>query len=141
MKPAGKSSGREQRSDLINRHVGSRLRIARKALNLSQEALAGRLGITFQQVQKYENGISRISASRLHQAALILDVPVSFFFPEVEPASAPTGMSEPSRLGCVMDWLGNREGIELNVAFSKISDLKVRRQLVQLVQSIAASSD
>jgi transcriptional regulator with XRE-family HTH domain len=72
----------------IERHVGDRLRLARRALSLSQEALAEQLGVTFQQVQKYEKGINRISAGRLHQVAEILDVPVSYFFPDSADGSA-----------------------------------------------------
>lgn len=141
MNPAGGSSGREQRTDPINRHVGTRLRLARKMRNLTQEALAERLGVTFQQVQKYENGTNRISASRLHQAVLILDVPVTYFFPEPKSGPPPTGMSEPSQPEDVVEWLRTPEGFELNVAFAKVCDPKVRRRIVQLVQSMAASSD
>jgi transcriptional regulator with XRE-family HTH domain len=127
-----------RRPDPIDSHVGNRLRLRRKILNLSQEKLAERLGITFQQVQKYEKGTNRIGASRLYQIARILEVPVSFFFPQPEEAQSAAGMSEGAAPDYVMDFVSSSEGIELNRAFAKIRDPKVRRRVTELVRSIAA---
>lgn len=138
MNSANDERGRDQRPDPIDRHLGDRLRLARKALKLSQEALAEELGITFQQVQKYEKGINRISASRLHHAAAILGVPVSFFFPEPASTLSAVGPEEPSRPQAVMECLDTREGMELVLAFSRIADPKIRQHVLQLVRSVAA---
>lgn len=107
-------------------------------LNLSQEKLAERLGITFQQVQKYEKGTNRIGASRLYQLARVLEVPVSFFFPQPEGTQGTAGMSEDAAPDYVMEFVSSSEGIELNRAFAKIRDPKVRRRVTELVRSIAA---
>lgn len=126
-----------RRPDPIDSHVGNRLRLRRKMLNLSQERLAERLGITFQQVQKYEKGTNRIGASRLYQLARVLEVPVAFFFPEPAGAQPPAGMNEDAGPDYVMDFLSSSEGIELNRAFAQIRDSKVRRRVIELVRSIA----
>ena len=130
--------GGARRPDPIDNHVGSRLRLRRKVLNLSQEKLAERLGITFQQVQKYEKGTNRIGASRLYQVARVLEVPVSYFFPEPRNAEDAAGMSEDAAPDYVMDFVASAEGIELNRAFALIRDPKVRRRVIELVRSIAA---
>jgi len=138
MDSANDERGRDQRPNPIDRHLGDRLRLARKALKLSQEALAEELGVTFQQVQKYEKGINRISASRLHHAAAVLGVPVSFFFPEPASMSAAARPEEPSVPQAVMECLDTREGMELVLAFSRITDPKIRQHVLQLVRSVAA---
>lgn len=137
MNSASELRGRDRPMDPVDRHVGERLRLARKMLKLSQEGLAEHLGVTFQQVQKYEKGINRISASRLHQAAAILDVPVSFFFPETGPPPAHAGLCQDTLPKSVMECLASREGMELVLAFSRIADDNLRSQVVQLVQSVA----
>lgn len=129
-----------RRPDPIDSHVGNRLRLRRKMLNLSQEKLADRLGITFQQVQKYEKGTNRIGASRLYQLARVLEVPVAYFFPEPDEQTA-AGMSEEAAPDYVMDFLSSSEGIELNRAFAQIRDPKVRRRVIDLVRSIAAGEE
>ena len=126
-----------RRPDPIDSYVGTRLRLRRKMLNLSQERLAERLGITFQRVQKYEKGTNRVGASRLYQLARVLEVPVAFFFPEPAEQQAPAGMSEDIGPDYVMDFLSSSEGIELNRAFAQIRDSKVRRRVIDLVRSIA----
>jgi transcriptional regulator with XRE-family HTH domain len=135
------SSDRTRRAGSIDIHVGSRVRMRRKMLNMSQEKLAEHLGITFQQVQKYEKGTNRIGASRLYQLARILDVPVAFFFPEPELGASGLGMGEDAGAGYVMDFLATSEGIELNRAFAQIKDPKVRRRVIELVRSIASDSE
>jgi transcriptional regulator with XRE-family HTH domain len=125
--------------DAVDLHVGSRMRVARKAVNLTQEALAAQLGVTFQQLQKYEKGVNRISASRLHHAARVLGVPVAFFFPDAD-----QGETEPAEGSAyspdTLDSFSRVDGLELSRAFSEIADATVRRRVIELVRSIARSS-
>jgi transcriptional regulator with XRE-family HTH domain len=124
----------------IDAHVGSRVRLRRMLLGMSQERLGESMGLTFQQVQKYEKGVNRIGASRLFQISKILDVPVQFFFeeaPQSEPRSA-TGLAEPESEAFILEFLNSREGLELNRAFVKIGDPKVRKSVVDLVRAISA---
>ncbi|HEX2255155.1 MAG TPA: helix-turn-helix transcriptional regulator [Afifellaceae bacterium] len=129
-------AARHRQPHPIDLYVGNRIRLGRRMLNVSQEKLAENLGVTFQQVQKYENGTNRISASRLHLAARILDVPVSFFFPEVEPDADEGDAGETTS---VIDFLASSEGLELNRAFSQIRDSRMRRQVLELIRSMAVS--
>jgi transcriptional regulator with XRE-family HTH domain len=100
------------------------------------------MGLTFQQVQKDEKGVNRIGASRLFQISKILDVPVQFFFEEApyagEPGKAP-GMAEADSEGFILEFLNSREGLELNRAFVKIGDGKVRKSVVDLVRALSSS--
>ena len=122
----------------IDRHVGSRVCMRRMLAGVSQERLGEALGLTFQQVQKYEKGANRISASRLQNISKILGVPVSFFF-EGAPMgeSLVSGMGESTGPAYVADFLSTSEGVQLNKAFVKIDDPKVRRKLIELVESLA----
>ncbi|CUX40738.1 helix-turn-helix transcriptional regulator [Rhizobium oryzihabitans] len=127
----------------IDIHVGSRIRLRRTMLGMSQEKLGESLGITFQQIQKYEKGTNRVGASRLQNISGILNVPVSFFFedaPGDQVGGAP-GMAEASSSNYVVDFLSSAEGLQLNRAFVKIADPKVRRRLVDLVKALAAEGD
>lgn len=126
----------------IDIHVGSRIRLRRTMLGMSQEKLGESLGITFQQIQKYEKGTNRVGASRLQNISSILNVPVSFFFEDApgDQASA-SGMAEASSSNYVVDFLSSSEGLQLNRAFVKIADPKVRRRLVELVKTLAAEGD
>ncbi|MBB4193570.1 transcriptional regulator with XRE-family HTH domain [Rhizobium aethiopicum] len=110
---------------------------------MSQEKLGESLGITFQQIQKYEKGTNRVGASRLQNISSILNVPVSFFFEDApgEHAGAAGGMAEASSSNYVVDFLSSSEGLQLNRAFVKISDPKVRRKVVELVKALAAEAD
>jgi len=123
----------------IDKHVGSRVRMRRMMLGMSQEKLGNALGLTFQQVQKYEKGTNRIGASRLQQIAQILQVQVAFFF-----EGAPTvggsrvdGMSEAPSPAYVSDFLATSDGLALTKAFMRIADSKLRRRIVDLVEQIA----
>ena len=123
----------------IDKHVGSRVRMRRMMLGMSQEKLGERLSLTFQQVQKYEKGTNRIGAIRLQQIAAILSVPVSFFFegaPSGEPATQ-GGFEDGGGASYVADFLSTSEGLALNRAFIRIKDAKVRRKVVDLVNAIA----
>ena len=123
----------------IDKHVGSRVRMRRMMLNMSQEKLGDALGLTFQQVQKYEKGTNRIGASRLQQISLILQVPVAFFFegaPHLPGASRSEGADAPSP-AYVSEFLASSDGLALTKAFMRISDAKLRRRIVDLVEQIA----
>ena len=122
-----------------DKHVGARVRMRRMMLSMSQEKLGDALGLTFQQVQKYEKGANRIGASRLQQIAHILQVPVSFFFdgaPNV-PGQQPDGFSEAPSPAYVSDFLATSDGLALTKAFMGIKDTKLRRRIVDLVEQIA----
>ncbi|MCZ4090519.1 MULTISPECIES: helix-turn-helix domain-containing protein [Sinorhizobium] len=125
----------------IDIHVGSRIRLRRTMLGMSQEKLGEALGITFQQIQKYEKGTNRVGASRLQNISSILNVPVSFFFEDAPGEGAASGMAEASSSNYVVDFLSSSEGLQLNRAFVKISDPKVRRKLVDLVKALAAEAE
>jgi transcriptional regulator with XRE-family HTH domain len=107
-------------------------------LGMSQEKLGEHLGLTFQQIQKYEKGINRIGASRLFDLARVLGVPVQFFYEEL-PASgdAASGFAERPAESYAVEFLGSREGLELNKAFARITDPRVRRSIVELVRAYA----
>ena len=122
----------------IDVHVGSRIRLRRNMISMSQEKLGEALGITFQQIQKYEKGTNRVGASRLQQISQVLGVPVAFFF-EDAPGDAPAGaeMAESNSSAYVVDFLSSAEGLQLNRSFARISDAKVRRKIVELVRTLA----
>lgn len=127
----------------IDIHVGSRIRLRRTMLGMSQEKLGEALGITFQQIQKYEKGTNRVGASRLQNISTILNVPVSFFFEDApgDPSTGQPGMAEANSSNYVVDFLSSSEGLQLNRAFIKIADPKVRRKLVDLVKSLASDAE
>ena len=124
----------------IDRHVGSRVRMRRLMLEMSQEKLADALALTFQQVQKYEKGANRIGASRLQHISHILQVPVAFFFEGAPHVPGPAGSVEmdaaPSP-AYVADFLATSDGLSLTKAFMRIPDAKLRRRIVDLVEQIA----
>src|ERR1700676_2081676 len=126
----------------IDKHVGSRVRMRRMMLSMSQEKLGGALGLTFQQVQKYEKGTNRIGASRLQQISHILQVPVAFFF-EGAPTFHPLGdgMGEAPSPTYVADFLATSDGLALTKAFMEIKEPKLRRRIVDLVEEIAGRQD
>jgi transcriptional regulator with XRE-family HTH domain len=124
----------------IDKHVGSRVRMRRMMLGMSQEKLGDALGLTFQQVQKYEKGTNRIGASRLQQISNILQVPVAFFFegaPHLAGSPALQGAEEAPSPAYVSDFLATSDGLSLTKAFMRIPDAKLRRRIVDLVQQIA----
>ena len=117
------------KTDSIDKHVGTRLRVRRMMLGLSQTYVGDAIGVTFQQMQKYEKGTNRISASRLQQAAGVLGVPVSYFF---EGTSAKAGPAEDP-----MDDLANSTSLRLVMAFTRITDRELRRRILCLVEELA----
>lgn len=123
----------------VDVHVGSRVRLRRTMLGLSQEKLGEQLGITFQQVQKYEKGTNRIGASRLHQIATVLKSPVAFFYEGLpEPRDMVVGgFAEQETANYVVDFLSSTDGLQLNRAFVRIKDPKIRKRIVDLVTSLA----
>ena len=128
--------------NFIDVHVGNRIRVRRQLIGMSQEKLGEALGITFQQIQKYEKGTNRVGASRLQAISTILNVPVSFFFEDAPGVAALTGgMAEASSTSFVVDFLNSAEGLQLNRAFAKIGDAKVRRKIIDLVKALAGSSE
>lgn len=118
-----------------DKHVGARVRMRRMMLGMSQEKLGHSLGLTFQQVQKYEKGTNRIGASRLQHISNILQVPVSFFFEGGPSVSGQPGLvlSAPSP-GYVSDFLSTSDGLALTAAFMNIKNPKIRRHIVDLVE-------
>ncbi len=121
----------------VDKYVGSRARMRRNMLGMSQEKLGDELGITFQQVQKYEKGTNRISASRLHDMARILQVQVPFFFEGGPQMAGQSRRGDPAPSPAyVSDFLADADGLKLVKAFTKIGDDKLRRSVVRLVEEI-----
>lgn len=144
--------GRRRRRKLdkpnpIDVHVGSRVRLRRTLLGLSQERLGDAIGLTFQQVQKYERGANRIGASRLYELSRVLDVPVSFFFDDIVPEVAEAvdahlvGSKEPAPGRYHPDPMMRRETLELVRAYYRILDPQLRRRLFDLTKSIANAAE
>jgi len=125
-----------------DKHVGSRVRMRRMMLSMSQEKLGDALGLTFQQVQKYEKGTNRIGASRLQQISAILQVPVSFFFEGAPSVGLPVqGISEAPSPSYISDFLATSDGLALTKSFMRIKDAKLRRRIVDLVEQIAGEEN
>ena len=120
-------------------HVGARIRLRRNMLGMSQEKLGEKLGITFQQIQKYEKGTNRVGASRLQAIAGTLNVPVAFFFEDAPPqdSAGGKGFAEEGSPNFAMDFSTSAEGLQLNRAFVKIADVRIRRKLIELVKALA----
>lgn len=131
----------EKKSNPIDIHVGSRVRLRRMLLGMSQEKLGEKMGLTFQQIQKYEKGSNRIGASRLYQISQILEVPVQFFFDDAPiPAGRSddyTGFGEPKMENFLYEFISTRDGLELIRAFVRIQDPKVRKRVVDLVRTLS----
>jgi transcriptional regulator with XRE-family HTH domain len=133
---------RKKAPNPIDHHVGSRVRMRRIMLAMSQEKLGAALGLTFQQVQKYEKGANRIGASRLQQISQILQVPVAFFFEGAPNASAPHDSSGSAlSMAQIDDFISDSDGLKLIRAFMRIDNAALRRTIVMLVQEIAGDDD
>jgi transcriptional regulator with XRE-family HTH domain len=139
---------KEGRPSPIDVHVGSRIRLRRTLLGMSQERLGEALGLTFQQVQKYERGVNRVGASRLFDLSRVLDVPISFFFDDLPESLASTygghltrrtaGLSE-MQDSFTDDALNRRETLELVRAYYRITDPAVRKRVFELIKSMGPS--
>lgn len=127
----------ERSANPIDVHVGARVRLRRLMLRMSQDKLGESLGVTFQQVQKYERGANRVSASRLWGMADVLEVPVQFFFEGLGERTAIEGFSDNDQTPLVYDFINSPDGVQLAAAFSCITDQKVRRQVLQLVRALS----
>ncbi|MBO0711748.1 MAG: helix-turn-helix transcriptional regulator [Acetobacteraceae bacterium] len=136
---------REGRPSPIDVHVGSRIRLRRTLMGMSQERLGEALGLTFQQVQKYERGVNRVGASRLFDLSRVLDVPISFFFDDMpDTLAAHPGSAGRSRLGGFGeatdsfgdDALNRRETLELVRAYYRITDPAIRKRVFELIKSM-----
>ena len=136
---------KEGRPSPIDVHVGSRIRLRRTLLGMSQERLGEALGLTFQQVQKYERGVNRVGASRLFDLSRVLDVPISFFFDDMPESLASTYGSQASRRATGFsemqdsfsdDALNRRETLELVRAYYRITDPAVRKRVFDLIKSM-----
>ena len=122
----------------IDRHVGNRVRMRRKMLSMSQQKLGDAIGLTFQQVQKYEKGTNRIGASRLQQIARVLSVPVPFFFEGApNPPGMPHGNGPAPSPAYVTEFLATTDGLALSKAFSRIKSASLKRSIVRLVEELA----
>jgi transcriptional regulator with XRE-family HTH domain len=154
-KKVGQKTRRPRKTDpmagvprLVDIHVGSRLRQRRTLLGISQEKLGDAVGLTFQQIQKYERGANRVGASRLYEFSLFLDIPISYFFEEMPDQTAKSrgrrppasGVSDNKQVELESDPLTRRETLELVRAYYKVTDPRVRKRVFELVKSLAKAS-
>jgi transcriptional regulator with XRE-family HTH domain len=125
--------------DAVDKHVGSRVRMCRIMLNMTQRTLGTALGLSFQQLQKYENGKNRIGASRLQQISGVLQVPVTFFFEgALDIPIAKTSQDSGPSVDQLTGFMATRDGLSLAKAFMRINNLDLRRRIVDLVEQIAS---
>jgi transcriptional regulator with XRE-family HTH domain len=128
----------KKRANPVDGQVGSRVRLRRMLIGMSQERLGELLGLTFQQVQKYEKGVNRIGAGRLFDVARILGVPIDYFYENVaNQTSGARGFSDNEASPPVMEFVSSGEGLQLSLAFMRIKDAKVRKRVLDLVKSLA----
>lgn len=128
------------RHSALDAYIGARLRLRRLLLGMSQETLGAKLSLTFQQVQKYEKGTNRISASRLFELARALEVPVQYFYEGLdEPDRIPTdGFEEGEGVSPYLEFVSSGEGIELNRMIMQIADKNKRRQMLTVIRDLAS---
>ena len=125
----------------VDVYVGARLRMRRAMLGMSQSKLGAILGVTFQQIQKYEKGVNRISASRLKQASSVFDVDIDWFYEGGPAEHGAKGWAEGTSRPLDIQFLSTTEGFKLNRAFTRIRDPKVRRKIIDLVESLTPPDD
>jgi transcriptional regulator with XRE-family HTH domain len=147
--PATGEREKESRASPIDVHVGTRIRLRRTLLGMSQERLGEALGLTFQQVQKYERGVNRVGASRLFDLSRVLDVPIAFFFDDMpEPLAAAHGAQSFRRVGGFAEaqegfgdeMMNRRETLELVRAYYRITDPSVRKRVFELIKSLMSDA-
>ena len=131
----------KKQANPIDVQVGNRVRIRRMLIGMSQERLGDLLGLTFQQVQKYEKGVNRIGAGRLFEVSRILNVPVDFFYEGLNAANQPGEGESDAVAPPVMEFVSSGEGLQLSLAFMKIKDVKVRKRVLDLVKSLAEEEE
>ncbi len=131
----------------IDIHVGARVRLRRHLLGLTLQTLAKAVGVTYQQLQKYERGVNRIGASRLFNLSHVLDVPVSFFFDDLSPAAAGAGrkrrargFSEAPAAAIDFDVLSKRETTKLIRAYYRVTDPQLRKRVLDLIEAVGKPS-
>lgn len=125
----------------VDTHVGTRVRLRRQILKMSQEKLGNALGVTFQQVQKYERGANRVGASRLWKMSQVLDVPVSFFYDGLGQDMPSAEFGEGDQTPIVYEFINSTDGVSLAMAVSKIKNKAVRRQILELARSLAVDEN
>lgn len=130
------SSSRRGKPHEVDVHVGSRVRLRRAALGLSQDQLAAAIGLSFQQVQKYERGVNRIGASRLYEMGKVLQTPISYFFEDFDDL----GLAEDTGYSYQADPVLKRETLELMRAYHQIKNPKERKKVLKLVKALAEAS-
>jgi transcriptional regulator with XRE-family HTH domain len=123
--------------NFVDRHVGNRMRMRRLLIGMSQEKLGELLGITFQQVQKYEKGSNRVSASRLYHVAKVLGVAVQYFFDELQVEGTVTGFAESQGADLISGALQSPEGVQLARIFSSTSDPEKRKLIINTARAIS----
>jgi transcriptional regulator with XRE-family HTH domain len=131
----------KKQANPIDAQVGSRVRLRRMLVGMSQEKLGELLGLTFQQVQKYEKGVNRIGAGRLFHVAKILGVPIDYFYEDVTEANFAPGFAEDAANPPIMEFLSTGDGLQLSLAFMRIKEPKVRKRVLDLVKSLADGAD
>ena len=133
----------KKQANPVDAHVGNRVRLRRMLIGMSQERLGELLGLTFQQVQKYEKGVNRIGAGRLYEIAGILGVPIGFFYDDIEGdvSRGAAGLGAAGEPPPVMDFISSTEGIQLSVAFMRVKDVKVRRKVLDLIRSLGKEDE
>lgn len=127
----------ERSPNYVDQHIGARIRLRRLTTNVSQEGLAEKLNITFQQIQKYEKGVNRVAASRLWDLAHALEVPVSYFFEGLESGVDANGMSEACGEEPVFDLIASPDGAQLAAAYATINSPRIRRGLLELMRALS----
>ncbi|HEX3430002.1 MAG TPA: helix-turn-helix transcriptional regulator [Rhizomicrobium sp.] len=127
----------KKQANPIDAQVGNRVRLRRMLVGMSQEKLGELLGLTFQQVQKYEKGVNRIGAGRLYQVANFLGVPVSYFYEDVPDRQNDHHHTNEHASPPVMEFLSSGEGLQLALAFMRIKESKVRKRVIDLVKTLA----
>lgn len=127
----------KKQANPIDAQVGNRVRLRRMLVGMSQEKLGEMLGLTFQQVQKYEKGVNRIGAGRLYQVANILGVPVTYFYEDVADRQNEHLHTNAHASPPVMEFLSSGEGLQLALAFMRIKEAKVRKRVIDLVKTLA----
>ena len=133
----------KKQANPIDAQVGNRVRLRRMLIGMSQEKLGESLGLTFQQIQKYEKGMNRIGAGRLYEVSQILGVPIDYFYEGLNGAHSPSahGHGASQSTAPVMEFVASGEGLQLSLAYMRIKDPKVRKRMLDLMKSLADETE